>query len=83
MASFQRDFPFHIFPRMTFSFREMSHTINTDRLITIHRDILGGGGGWREGYSRIWAIRGRGAEQGMFFWPRCSKQGIQFDLLLS
>ena len=34
-------------------------------------------------YSLIWAIRGRAAGQGMFFWPRCPKQGIQFDLLLS
>ena len=26
--------------------------------------------------------RGRAAGQGMFFWPRCPKQGIQFDLPL-
>ena len=25
---------------------------------------------------------GRAAGQDMFFWPRCSKQGIQFDLPL-
>ena len=30
----------------------------------------------------IWAIRGRVAGQGMVFWPRCPKQGIQFDLPL-
>ena len=32
------------------------------------------------GHSLIWAIRGRAAGQGMVFWPRCPKQGIQFDL---
>ena len=37
------------------------------------------GGG---GHSLIWAIRGRAAGQGMAFWPRCPKQGIQFDLPL-
>ena len=35
------------------------------------------------GYSLIWAIRGRAAGQGMVFWPRCPKQGVQFDLPLS
>ena len=35
------------------------------------------------GHSLIWAIRGRVAGQGMVFWPRCPKQGIQFDLSLS
>ena len=34
------------------------------------------------GNSLIWAIRGRAAGQGMVFWPRCPKQGIQFDLAL-
>ena len=38
------------------------------------------GGG---GYSLIWAKRVRAAGQGMFFWPRCPKQGIQFELPLS
>ena len=38
------------------------------------------GGG---GYSLIWVIRVRAAGQGMVFWPRCPKQGIQFDLPLS
>ena len=38
------------------------------------------GGG---GYSLIWAIRGHAAGQGMVFWPRCPKQGVQFDLPLS
>ena len=41
----------------------------------------GGGGGGR--YSLIWAIRGRAAGQGMVFWPRSPKQGVQFDLPLS
>ena len=36
-----------------------------------------------EGHSLIWAIRGRAVGQGMVFWPRCPKQGIQFDLPLS
>ena len=40
-------------------------------------DLVRGGG-----YSLIWAIRGRAAEQGMVFWPRCPKQGAQFDLPL-
>ena len=35
------------------------------------------------GHSLIWAIRGRAAGQGMVFWPRCLKQGVQFDLPLS
>ena len=35
------------------------------------------------GYSLIWAIRGRAAGQVMAFWPRCPKQGVQFDLPLS
>ena len=34
------------------------------------------------GHSLVWAIWGRAAGQGMVFWPRCPKQGIQFDLLL-
>ena len=34
------------------------------------------------GHSLTWAIRGRAAGQGMVFWPRCPKQGIQFDLPL-
>ena len=34
------------------------------------------------GHSLIWAIRGRAAGQGIVFWPRCPKQGIQFDLPL-
>lgn len=38
------------------------------------------GGG---GHSLIRAIRERAAGQGMVFWPRCPKQGIQFDLPLS
>ena len=33
-------------------------------------------------HSLICAIRGRAAGQGMVFWPRCPKQGIQFDLPL-
>ena len=37
----------------------------------------------RGGHTLIWAIRGRAAVQGMVFWPRCPKQGIQFDLLLN
>ena len=41
--------------------------------------LPGGGGG---GHSLIWALRGRAAGQGMVFWPRCPKQGIQFDLPL-
>ena len=39
-----------------------------------------GGGG---GYSIVWVIQVGAAGQGMFFWPRCPKQGIQFDLPLS
>ena len=35
------------------------------------------------GYSPIWVIRVRAAGQGMVFWPRCPKQGIQVDLPLS
>ena len=35
------------------------------------------------GHSLTWAIRGRAARQGMVFWPRCPRQGIQFDLPLS
>ena len=35
------------------------------------------------GYSPNWVIRVRAAKQGMVFWPRCPKQGIQFDLPLS
>ena len=35
------------------------------------------------GYSLIWAIWGYAAGQGMVFWPRCPKQGVQFDLALS
>ena len=35
------------------------------------------------GYSLIWAIWGHAAGQGMVFWPRCPKQGVQFDLALS
>ena len=38
--------------------------------------------GGEGGHSLIWAIRGRAAGQGMVFWPRCPKQGIQFDLPL-
>ena len=38
------------------------------------------GGG---GYSLIWVKRVRTPGQGMVFWPRCPKQGIQFDLPLS
>ena len=41
--------------------------------------MLGGGGG---GHSLIWAIQGRAAGQGILFWPRCPKRGIQFDLHL-
>ena len=40
--------------------------------------VAPGGGG----HSLIWAIRGHAAGQGMVFWPRCPKQGIQFDLPL-
>ena len=36
-------------------------------------------GGW---HSLIWAIWGCAVGQGMVFWPRCPKQGIQFDLPL-
>ena len=35
------------------------------------------------GYSVIWAIRGRAAGQGVVFWLRRPKQGVQFDLPLS
>ena len=35
------------------------------------------------GYFPTWVIRVRAAEQGMVFWLRCPKQGIQFDLPLS
>ena len=34
------------------------------------------------GCSLIWVIRVCAAGQGMVFWPRCPKQGIQFDLPL-
>ena len=37
----------------------------------------------RGGYSLIWVIRVRAAGQGMVFWPRGPKQGIQFHLPLS
>ena len=40
-------------------------------------------GPWEGGYSLIWVIQVRAAGQGMVFWPRCPKQGIQFDLALS
>ena len=44
----------------------------------------GGGGGGKVGrYSLIWAIQGRAAGQGMVFWPRSPKQGVQFALPLS
>ena len=49
--------------------------------MTVLEARWGGGGGG--GHSLIWAIRGRAAGQGMVFWPRCPKQGIQFDLPLS
>ena len=52
-------------------------------LITALHGIRGGGGGGWGVYSLTWVIRGRVAEQGMVFWPRCLKQGTQFDLLLS
>ena len=35
------------------------------------------------GYALDWVIRVRAAGQGMVFWPRCPKQGIQFNLPLS
>ena len=44
----------------------------------VGKPVVGGGG-----YSLIWAIRGRAAGEGMVLWPRCPKQGIQFDLPLS
>ena len=31
-----------------------------------------------EGYTLIWAIRGRAAGQGMVFQPRCPNQGVEF-----
>ena len=34
-----------------------------------------------QGFSFIWAVRGRAAGQGMVFWPRCPEQGIQFYCL--
>ena len=34
------------------------------------------------GNSLIWALRALAAGQGMVFWPRCTKTGIQFDLPL-
>ena len=34
-------------------------------------------------YSLIWVIQVGAAVKGMVFWPRCPKQGIQFDLPLS
>ena len=40
---------------------------------------VGGGGG----HSLIWPIRGRAAGQGMFFWPLCPEQCIQFYANLS
>ena len=42
--------------------------------------LPGWGGG---GYSLIWVKRVRTPGQGMVFWLRCPKQGIQFDLPLS
>ena len=47
--------------------------------VFVLRCIAYGGGG----YSLIWVIRVRAVGQGMVFWPRCPKQGIQFDLPLS
>ena len=44
----------------------------------LYKHPLGGGG-----YFLIWAIRRRAAGQGMVCWPRCPKQGVQFDLALS
>ena len=47
---------------------------------TLHRTGItrpGGGGG---GFSLIWAIRGRATGQGMFFWPRCPKQGTVYTI---
>ena len=38
----------------------------------------GGGGG-----TLTWAIRRRASGQGMVFWPRCSKQGIQLASVLN
>ena len=38
---------------------------------------------WEGGYSLIWAIRRCATGQGVDFWPRCPKQGIQFYLPLS
>ena len=61
---------------MLFTMRGISVQPRSAFMIGFH---AGGGGG----HSLIWAIRGRAAGQGMVFWPRCPKQGIQFDLPLS
>ena len=53
--------------------------INFSRADLLTSDSIPGGGG----YSLIWAIWGRAAGQGMVFWLRCPKQGVQFDLALS
>ena len=47
----------------------------------LYCDLGGRGGGG--GDTLIWVIWVRAAEQGMIFWPRGPKQGIQFGLPLS
>ena len=57
---------------------ENNHAIALVLVLVSFLSREGGGG-----YSLIWVIRVRAAGQGMVFWPRCPKQGIQIDLPLS
>ena len=58
--------------------RRDREVMNIKQLKCHSMQCLGGGG-----YSLIWAIQGRATGQGMVFWPRRPKQGVQFDLPLS
>ena len=60
--------------------RKRRQSSNLTRIIAGSLSCAPPGGGGE--HSLIWAIRGRAAGQGMVFWCRCPKQGIQFDLPL-
>ena len=51
--------------------------LHNSKFFKLSDSLLGGR------YSIIWVIQVGAAGQGMFFGPRCPKQGIQFDLPLS
>ena len=62
-------------------FHDFETELKTMRFRSAYTEQIPRGGG--EGYSLIWVIRVRATGQGMVFWPRCPKQGIQLDLPLS